>query len=301
MAELKKEKMSWKKKLLIGVIFFILFCGLLLLYSRYIGTRGLKVREYKITNELIPDSFHGVKVVHFSDLHYGRTINQKELKKIVKKINNLNPDIVIFTGDLIDKDVKVTNETIKILEQELKTIKSNIGKYAVTGNHDYLVSEYEAILESSDFVNLNENYDIIYNESYEPIYIAGISTYMNKDIDDATKVDKANTYFYGEEVNTNYDEMYKILVMHEPDSLINFNKLSPIKYNLILAGHSHNGQVRLPFLKPFYTPIGSKTYYEPYYKVDNSDLYISSGIGTSNLNFRFFVRPSINLYRLTNY
>ena len=83
--------------------------------------------------------------------------------------------------------------------------------------------------------------------------------------------------------------------MHEPDN---------IKYtsdfDLVLAGHSHNGQVKLPYIGAIFTPNGSKKYYDEYYKVNKSDLYISGGLGSSILNLRFFNKPSINLYRITN-
>ena len=90
---------------------------------------------------------------------------------------------------------------------------------------------------------------------------------------------------------------YKILLLHEPDFIEDVNYQ---EFNLILAGHSHNGQVRLPFIGALYTPDGSKKYYDEYYDLGKSKLYISSGLGTSTINFRFFNRPSFNFYRLTN-
>ena len=68
--------------------------------------------------------------------------------------------------------------------------------------------------------------------------------------------------------------------------------------NLILAGHSHNGQVRLPFIGAIYTPIGAKKYYDNYYNVSGTKLYISSGIGVSTTNYRLWNHPSINFYRI---
>ena len=70
-------------------------------------------------------------------------------------------------------------------------------------------------------------------------------------------------------------------------------------YDLVLAGHSHNGQVALPFYGAIILPNHAKNYYKPHYKINDTDLFISSGIGTSNFNFRLFNRPSFNLYRLT--
>lgn len=72
------------------------------------------------------------------------------------------------------------------------------------------------------------------------------------------------------------------------------------KYDLVLTGHSHGGQVRIPFIGKLYTPEGAKKYYDEYYKINNTDLYISSGLGTSMYKFRLFNRPSFNFYRITN-
>ena len=74
--------------------------------------------------------------------------------------------------------------------------------------------------------------------------------------------------------------------------------LKQYNIDLFLSGHSHNGQVRIPFIGAVVKPIGAKVYYDEYYQVDETELYISSGIGTSALDFRFLNKPSINLYRL---
>ena len=79
------------------------------MYARFIGTMSLTTKEYTITDELLPSGFDGLKIVHFSDLHYNRAITLDKVKSIVKEINEINPDIVVFTGDLIDKDAILKN------------------------------------------------------------------------------------------------------------------------------------------------------------------------------------------------
>ena len=83
--------------------------------------------------------------------------------------------------------------------------------------------------------------------------------------------------------------------MHEPDYIKDFDHT---KFDLILAGHSHNGQIGLPLIKDLILPHGAKKYHNAYYKLNNTYLYISSGVGCSTLNFRLFNKPSINLYRI---
>ncbi len=89
---------------------------------------------------------------------------------------------------------------------------------------------------------------------------------------------------------------YKIILVHEPD--ISDKIVKDYSVNLILAGHSHNGQVRLPIIGPIYTPEHAKKYYDNHYDINGTDLYISSGIGVSSFNYRLFDRPSINFYRI---
>ena len=69
--------------------------------------------------------------------------------------------------------------------------------------------------------------------------------------------------------------------------------------DLILAGHSHGGQAKLPLVKPFYLPDNAKNYYDKFYKVENTDIYISNGVGNSIVDFRLFSTPSINVYRFS--
>ena len=284
--QLKENKKSKSKKI-IKILFFIIFILIIiLLYSRFIGTKGLKVKEYKIVNENFTDNFYGLKIVHITDLHYGNTTNNSDLKKIVDKVNLIKPDIIVFTGDLLDKDLN--NEELEEFKSILNNMKSNIKKYAVNGNHDENFSE---ILKETGFTDLNNNYDSLYNSNNSVILFSGINT--NDDINDAIK--NINN-FLSDEQNTN-KIIYKIMLMHEPDKILDFDYNN---YDLILAGHSHNGQITIPFIGSLYKPNGSKKYYKDYYELEDTKLYISGGIGTSTLKFRLFNKPSINLYRLTS-
>lgn len=287
-----KKRINLKKIFkYIGILILIVL--LLLLYSRFIATTGLKVKEYKIVNSNITTSFHGLKIVHISDIHYGRTVNESEINKVVNKINYIKPDIVVLTGDLLDSDTKLNEKQINTLSKALNHIETKYGKYAISGNHDYSHEEWEQIINDSGFINLNDTYDIICNDNYENILISGMSNNTYNKIDINEKLQTTNNYLN----NTNDNIVYKILIMHEPDFLTKFDYSI---YDLVLAGHSHNGQVRLPFIGAIILPPNAKLYYDEYYDLGNTDLYISSGLGTSNIDFRFFNRPSINFYRITN-
>lgn len=276
------------KKFIRFLLIIILVISLTIVYARYGGTRGLITKEYKIETN-IDNSFDGLKIVHFSDLHYLRITNKEITKNIIKEINILNPDIVVFTGDLIDKDYNPTNTDINDLKELLLSIKSKYGKYSVIGNNDNKIREtIEDIYTNSNFILLNNDYDIIYGNNNDKLFIGGLDTYSY----DKSDIDKVMTYF-----TDNEDINYKIILVHEPDYIDIINS----KYNdinLVLSGHSHNGQVNIPYVKKLFLPFGSRKYYENYYKVSSTDLYISSGLGESRINFRIFNKPSINFYRI---
>ena len=190
------ENKSHLKKILWGIGIFILIVSGIILYARFIGTSGLYVKEYKVTNSSIPDSFYGTKIVQISDIHYGRTIKKQELQNMVDKVNQLKPDIIVLTGDLIDKDTMLTDKMATVISDILKQLNATIGKYAITGNHDYKFDKWATIISDSGFMNLNDRYDIIYNNSTKPIFLGGLSTntyQKEKTLEEKIKV--MNDYF----------------------------------------------------------------------------------------------------------
>ena len=280
----KKEKES---NMLVKLFLFLLFIGFIfILYSYFIGTKGLFIREYAIINSKIPDNFNGFKIVHFSDLHYGTTIHKKEIEHIVETINNLKPDIVVFTGDLLDERITLSDTNINDLITNLNKIDASINKYIISGNHD-IHPKYNYVLDNIDFINLDNKNTEIYYKGINPLILVGIADEQEFDFNPL----KAFNY-------QNENNNYTILLTHEPDSIL---KLNEYNYDLVLAGHSHNGQIRIPLIGKIITPEGSKKYYDEKYELNNHTMYISGGIGTSALPLRFMVKPSINLYRLYNH
>lgn len=289
------EKETKKKHTLLKIILVIMFILIIIvLYSRFLATRGLDVKEYKITNEIIADSFYGFKIVHISDIHYGRTVNKSELENLVNEINLLKPDIVVLTGDLIDKDTEMNETKSKEISDILSQINASVGSYAISGNHDKYFSQWENIIKDSGFKNINNTYELIYNKGYAPILLAGISSNSEDNLNINEKYAPIEEYINSSE---EFNDIYKILLMHEPDFIDDINYSY---FNLVLAGHSHNGQIRLPLIGATILPPNGKKYYNEYYKLNNTDLYVSSGVGTSTISFRLFNKPSINFYRLTN-
>ena len=128
-------------------------------YTTYVSNTMMIVKEDRIVDKDIPNQFNGVKIIQFSDLHYGTTFFEKQLKKMVKEINDRNPDLVVFTGDLIDKEYKVSSEESEMINKYLSRIKTKLGKYAVSGEEDG--DEFTTIMNQSGFTILNNNYDVL--------------------------------------------------------------------------------------------------------------------------------------------
>ena len=272
-------------------IFIILIISLVIAYGFFIEPKLITVKEYKIAQNSWPDNFNGFKIVHISDLHYGRVFDEKSLEKLVDSINEQEPDIVVLTGDLIDKDTNMTTSMANKISELLNKIETSSGKYAINGNNDLSFDEWTNIISGGGFKDLNNTYDTIYKDGYDYIFIAGASTIKDKvSTNDKLKtaIDYLNSFESG-------GPIYKILLLHEPDAI---DDLSVNPFDLILAGHSHAGQIKLPFIGAVVLPEGAQKYYDSYYKVENADLYVSNGLGVSNYNFRLFNTPSYSVYRL---
>ena len=280
----KKIILFFFKILMILIAFF----GLFYLFNKYIFTNKIIVKEERISNEKIPDSFNGTKIVQFSDLHYGSTFFMDKVKEIVKLINVRNPDLIFFTGDLIDKNYTLSAKEQEELILELSKLNASIGKYAIIGDEDK--DSFLTVFNQSDFTILNNDFDLVYNDSETPILLVGISSKLQS----ASNVDKAFSYFNSETYNS---DIYTITLIHEPDLADDI--VSFYHSDLILAGHSHNGNIRSPWGTP-YKIDGAYKYIDEYYSLNNSELYISSGLGTKDLGIRFLCLPSVNFFRLSN-
>lgn len=260
----KKRKLKWQIKLIITILVLIMLVYLL-------GTKGIFIKEYKIKTSKIENNMHGLKILQFSDIHFGSSSNRKTISKLVKKINDAKPDVVIFTGDLIDENYKITTEEKDWLIKKLKEINEELGKYYVIGEEDF--EQTTSILNLAGFYNLDNKEQLIYNNTKTPIVITGKNAI--KDLDE----------------NEQEQDKFKIIALHNPDDIDKFKDY----FDIALAGHTHNGQINIPKIKNLF--INGK-YYKNYQMVENTKLFINPGIGTSKINIRMFNHPTIYLFRL---
>lgn len=267
--EIDKEKRQKKAKIIIKITSIILVSIFsLLCFSMFIGAKYLVVKEVKITNDKLPNSFHGLKMVQFSDLLYP-SFNEKDLDNLKNKINELKPDIIVFTGNIKRIDYELTKNDISILSKFFNSLESSMNKYAVYGTND---KNFLDILENS-FIILDNKESIIYNKEIENIKIIG----FNSNNVDTSKISDGSNY--------------NICLINNPD---NINKIKDV-CDLTLAGNTLGGEIKIPFYKGLLT---NNKYYKDYYKEYN--MYISNGIG-NNYKVRLFNQPSISLYRLNKY
>ena len=262
------------------LILFLIF-GSIYITCRYIGTSGLVVKEYSIDYDNLPDSFYGLKIIHVSDINYNsKTMPMKKVKKVVEQINILKPDLILFTGNLVYGDI--TQEELKELNSVISNLDASIGKYAVFGEDN---SDIKILMKNAGFIDIEDSYDLVYGYDNEPILINGLSNNLN--------LDKAFEYFANADVDSN---IFTITLTHKPDNIKEVLKSYDI--NIAFAGHSLNGLINIPGVGGIVKLEGSQTYINSYYKERNTDIYISSGVGTREYPYRLFNHPSISLFRL---
>jgi len=211
------------------------------------------------------------RFVHFTDLHHKG--DRSYLESVVEMINGLNPDFVCFTGDLIE-DGKFLPEALKILAG----IKAAM--FGVPGNHDFTSGVSfgpikDCFAATGGAWLLNERREIAGGK----INLIGVAENHS-----------------GQRLPASNPQAKNILLMHYPYLI---NRLGGRKFDLILAGHSHGGQVRIPFYGPVFVPWGCDGYDLGLFQTGPGPLYVNPGIGyLHNLNFRWNCRPELTVFEI---
>lgn len=261
-------------KKIIFIIIILLFG--IFLYGHYIEVNNFKAHEYEIKAE-VPNSFKELKIIQVSDILYES--KKENLDKIVDKINDLDADIIFFTGDLFKKEQTYTEDDYTYLAKSLSNMKSNYYKYAIIGDNDKNnLEKYKSIINEASFKLLDNESTLFFYKDKLPINIVGMQSDGNLD-ELLTK-------------DTDYD--VALVLTHEPDTI---NNINDARVKAVFAGHSLGGIINIPFYGGIIKKTGAKTYVDNYYIINNTELFISNGIGNESFNFRFLNTPSINIYR----
>ncbi|TVY05661.1 metallophosphoesterase [Paenibacillus cremeus] len=242
-----------------------------------------QVRTVRLSIRNLPDAFKGWKIVQFSDVHFGFYYGTDQFQSVVDLINGLKPDLLFFTGDLLDREWNGKQSAAPLLE---KLQAPRGGKWAVLGNHDYTSKKQviQQLLDSQFQVLINSHGSI--DQDGQQLYIAGVDDYL------MGKFDLKKT------LQGLSNQHCVLLLAHEPD-IAELSSKSGV--NAQFSGHSHGGQIRMPFFKPFFTPDLAQKYIEGLYEVgpNRMPLYVNRGVGTSNLPIRLFCRPEITVFYLS--
>jgi predicted MPP superfamily phosphohydrolase len=220
-----------------------------------------------------------LKVIQLSDLHL-QSVNS-QLKRLARKINTIRPDLVLITGDAVDK-----REHIDVLDQFLTVIDRSIRKVAILGNWEY----WGAIdLSALRQLYANHNGELLINQTRQytfrnkTVSVTGVDDFVGGKADIATAVSEFKT------------SDYHIILNHCPEygDVIASTLKNQIPYDVILSGHTHGGQINLFGIVPF-KPVGSGRYLKGWYH--NKTMYVSKGIGTSILPMRFMARAEMAVF-----
>lgn len=251
---------------------------------RYIEPNRLEIKEINLVKEGTYD-YEPRSIVQFSDTHLGHEFDLDELERLVDKINKQKPDLIVFTGDLIDNTALY--EDRNGISAVLSKLKSKYGKFAIWGNHDYGgggTNYYARIMGESGFTVLKNNHERIELEDGRSINMIGLDDGLlgKPDVEKAFKsVQEAD---------------YNVLFMHEPDLM---DEALDQDVDLALAGHSHGGQIKLPFIGPVLTPVLAKHYTHGLYELEPDQyLYVNTGIGTTKIGVRFLNPPEITVFKI---
>lgn len=288
---MKEEQNNFKKThplLKKIVIILILITLLLFCYMRIWSHKTIKIREYGIVEENLSSNWNGFKIAHFSDIHFGLTTNEKELEKMVEKINLTKADIVVFTGDLFDSSINLSDKNIDDLKNNLSKIQANIKKIAIKGDSDFTnIDLYTEIMTAANFQILENENTLIYQNGTDPVLIAGISSITKENVDHKKSLE-----------NNVENIKLKILLAHEP---IILDSLEEQEADIVLSGHTIGGYIKIPFMGGIIKKENTEKYLDGFYENYETKLYVTNGIGTEHFPYRFLNSPSINLYRFYNY
>ena len=255
------------------------------------GNTALDLNTYTVTSSRLPESFDGYRIAHVSDLHNAEMGEDNE--KLLAMLREADPDMIAITGDLIDS----RNTNVEIALQFAQEAMKIAPCYYVSGNHEARVNEYEELktgLISAGVIILEDAQTEISIEG-ETITLIGIN-------DPSFQTD----YLFGDaetvmssklsELHTDGDG-FTILLSHRPEL---FDTYTDHNIDLVLSGHAHGGQFRLPFIGGVVAPNQGlfPEYDAGIYTDGNTNMLVSRGVGNSILPFRINNRPEVILIEL---
>jgi len=265
----------------------------LALYGGEVERHWIEVTHRDVFLPGLPQAFDGFRVAQLSDIHLDNYTEPYFLRDAVHHINSMNPNAVFLTGDFVTKGFVLRRFSIPSVWQcaNLLNQLECPHRYAVLGNHDVLVSR-KVVTEA-----LRSNAITVLNNAYVPIERAGARFWLAGLDDPVEGVPDPELAIPQSIRNMPHEPI--VLLCHAPDYVDDL-LASPTggAVSLMLSGHTHGGQVRVPFAVPLILPPLGRKYVEGWFRFENLQLYVNRGIGTISLPIRFDCPPEITLFTL---
>jgi uncharacterized protein len=265
----------------------------LAVYAGEIERHSIDVTHHVAAIQGLPPAFEGARIVQLSDIHMDEFTEPLFLEHAVKVVNDLNPDFVFLTGDYVTSGFSPNRFAVGAAWQcadILRNLKCR-QRYAVLGNHDWGVGPKKVRTA------LNDNGIPVLENASTPLERAGSRIWL-AGLDDCGGGHPQLDLAVPEKIRGIADEPV-ILLCHEPDfadRVVERRFAQDIA--LMLSGHSHGGQVRLPFIGPLILPPLGQKYVEGWFRFGNMQLYVNRGLGTIGVPFRFDCPPEISVFTL---
>lgn len=266
------------KNIVIIVIACLALIGICVYDAIYVNPYQLKIRTETIRSEKISSNLDGLTIAYFSDIYFDDGLDRTYFDKVIKTVNDLNADVVIFGGDLTAHFLN--DEDTAYVANSLKTINAKLGKYYVLGEYDYEYKDIvNNIMSSGNFKLLDNSFKRIYkNNDY--FYLVGLDS-SNLDTSCLSGIDQTH---------------FSMVVAHYPDT---FDRLKDSSFDYMLAGHSLGGPVYLPLINFFNRPLGAQKYFKGKSSSNNKKLDITNGSGLrEKKSARFLADAEVVLYKL---
>jgi hypothetical protein len=253
------------------------------LYAAEVSRHEISIDRRTLYIKHLPDIFHGFRIVQISDFHYGEFTEPYFLREIVRHVNRLKPDAVVFNGDYVTMGLMPKATTISNAApcaEILSGVECAL-RFAVLGNHDSAYAE-PAVIDAlrTHHLPLLYNSNVPIERGGKRLWMAGTGDACDKKVD----LDKAVPA-----VSQKGSEPV-VLLVHEPDILPHVARYN---VDLMLSGHTHGGQVRFPLLPPVHLPPLGQKYVQGLFRHGSTQLYVNRGIGTVGVPMRFNCPPEI--------
>ena len=260
----------------------LVFTGALTGYGMFEALRKPEIVELDIPIKNLPDEFHGFRIVQITDIHVSHTIKRGFVQAMVDQVNELKPDIVALTGDLVDGSVEQLRDDVA----PLADLKAPHGLYFITGNHEYYSGVKQWIDETARLgfkVLLNEH--VIIERGQASMMLAGVT-------------DFTGGQFSKEHISDPHKAMagsdncdFKVLLAHQPRSIFEAAKAG---YDYVISGHTHGGQ----YFPYHFLAALAQPYISGLHQYENTKIYVSRGTGYWGPQLRIGARSEITVHRL---